>query len=103
MDDYVRIPDSASMDVTEEVTVEVWARIEDVPLSGSGDAVIIDKMTSDPIGPFGILICHVSQDVRGRLTGSDGEMPQLVFTSTPDVGILHHYTLTWKSGDQKAD
>ena len=60
VDDYVRIPDSASMDVTEEVTVEVWARIEDVPLSGSGDAVIMDKMTSDPIGPFGILICHVS-------------------------------------------
>ena len=54
--DYVEIPDNSSLDVSNEATVMLWANIENIDTLNDGDDVLIDKQTSDPFGPFGILL-----------------------------------------------
>ncbi|MCK4348653.1 MAG: LamG domain-containing protein, partial [Thermoplasmatales archaeon] len=42
IDDYVEVPDSASLDITEEITIEAWVK----PDSVSGYHAILDKAGS---------------------------------------------------------
>ena len=100
VDDYVFIPDALNLDVTDEVTVGLWAKINSIP--SEGDAVLIDKMTSDPVGPFGIVIWSGGPLVGRLWTDPMVGEPFLVFTDTPDVQNWHHYAMTYRSGEQKA-
>ena len=109
LDDYVSIPDSASLDLADEITVSLWAKINGFPLADSGSnhsGYLIDKMISDPVGPFGIWVSR-NEAVLGMFqtpqTPSDsGFGDWLSFTDTADLNNWHHYAMTYISGEQRA-
>ena len=98
-DDYVEVPDSSSLDVSTEVSISLWAYINHLGTS-SGDDVIIDKMVSDPKGPFEILFFSASE-LEGRFTLASGTTIRLGAGLTPPDKSWHHYASTFQSGEQK--
>ena len=98
---YVEVSDSSSLDVSTEVSISLWAYINNFGTS-SGDDVIIDKMCSDPIGAFEILLFSANE-LEGRFTLATGTTIRLGqgLGLTPPDKSWHHYASTFKSGEQK--
>ena len=101
VNDYIEVQDSSSLDVTEELTVALWANIDNVGTSSSDD-VLIDKMVSDSEGPFQILLHSRDEyELEGRFTRASAEIVYLETGFTPLTGYWHYYVLSFKSGEQK--
>jgi hypothetical protein len=98
---YVEVPDSSSLDVSTEVSISLWAYINNFGTS-SGDDVIIDKMCSDPKGAFEILLFSASE-LEGRFTLASGTTIRLGqgLGLTPSDKSWHHYAATFTSGEQQ--
>ena len=94
---YVEVPDSSSLDVSTEVSISLWAYINNFGTS-TGDDAIIDKMCSDPKGAFEILLFSASE-LEGRFTLASGTTIRLGqgLGLTPEDKSWHHYAATFKS------
>jgi hypothetical protein len=82
VNDYVRVPDSASLHLSNELTLELWFKRED---SGSYGA-LIDKRNWSKCN-FGVIM----SDAWGlQLYYNTGSGFQISFSAVPAPGVFHH-------------
>lgn len=93
MGDLVEVADSSSLDVTEALTLAIWARVDALPdgscaLFMKPTAYMLHTTTSDD---------GVKVDPLIFVNGSYGDWPTPVNVSAP-LGEWHHYTATYDNG-----
>ncbi len=94
--DYIRIPDSASLHLADELTVEMWFKRE----TSSSYGALIDKRnwTTCNYGvfmsaPWGFQVYYNDPNI------NDGNMFELSFSSVPAPGVFHHLAATYRQVD----
>jgi hypothetical protein len=93
---YVRVPDSASLHLANELTVEMWFKRE----SSSSYGALIDKRNWTTCN-YGVIM---SGDWGFQLYYNDpniwdGNMFEISFSSVPAPGVFHHLAATFRQAD----
>jgi hypothetical protein len=96
VNDFVRIPDSASLHISNEVTVEMWFKREDASSYGT----LIDKRNWTSCN-YGVIM---SADWGFQLyyndpAINDGNMFEISFSGVPSAGVFHHLAGTLRQVD----
>ena len=100
---YIRVPDSASLDMTNEMTMELWYRCERTfdadPLfdkrNGSGPCnygVILSSV-------WGVEVYYKDPLVSGGDYPSSGWQISAVTPPLPAAGVFHHFAMTYRQAD----
>jgi hypothetical protein len=91
--DFVEVPDSSSLDVTESLTLAIWAKVDALP---DGSCALFMKPTAYMLhtttGGSGVKV-----DPLIFVDGVYGDWPTPVNVSAP-LGEWHHYTATYDNG-----
>jgi hypothetical protein len=92
-EDFIEVPDSASLDITDKLTLAIWANIEALP---DGSCALFMKPTAYMLhtttGGDGVKV-----DPLIFVNGSYGGWPTPVNVSAP-LGEWHHYAATYDDG-----
>jgi len=89
--DYVRIPDSASLHLANELTVEMWFKREDASSYGT----LFDKRNWTTCN-YGVIM---SADWGFQLYYSQGGGFRISFSEVPSPGVFHHLAGTYRQTD----
>ncbi len=91
-DDYVSVPDSDSLDLTTQGTIQLWAQISSTHSTAEGTSILA-KMTHTS---------HVSYDFRVNETNTlstylwDGTTTcEIVYNTVVTDDTWHHFAMTW--------
>ncbi len=91
--DFIQVPDNPSLDITDALTLAIWANIEALP---DGSCALFMKSTAYMLhtttGGDGVKV-----DPLIFVNGSYGGWPTPVDVSTP-LGEWHHYAATYDNG-----
>jgi hypothetical protein len=88
VNDYIRVPDSASLHLSNELTLEMWFKREDAGSYGA----LIDKRNWSKCN-FGVIM----SDVWGlQLYYNTGSGFQISFSAIPAPGVFHHFAGTFR-------
>jgi len=66
VDDYVEVPDSESLNITDEITVMAWVKEENIPQAGRP---IVDKILSWVGGGWALFFLGTEEEVRWQIGG----------------------------------
>jgi hypothetical protein len=88
--DFVEVPDSDSLDITESITLAIWANIEGLP---DGSCALFMKATAYMLHTTGGGD-GVKMDPLVFIGGNYGTWPTPVVVSAP-MGEWHHYAATY--------
>ncbi len=91
VNDNIRVPDSASLHLSNELTLEMWFLREDAGSYGA----LIDKRSGSKCN-FGVIM----SDVWGfQLYYNAGNGFQISFSAVPAPGVFHHFAGTFRQID----
>ncbi len=96
VDDYVELPNSDSLDITDEITVEAWVKLKEVA-SGQRQKVIAGKFDGD-CDPYALIYDNVDYYVGFKLSANSVTVPH--YSYTPD-NKWHHLVGTYDGKDVK--
>ena len=91
VNDYIRVPDSASLHFSNALTLEMWFKREDASSYGA----LIDKRDWSTCN-FGLVM---SPDWGFQLYYNTGSGFQISFSSVPAPGVFHHFAGTFRQVD----
>ncbi|MHA2100162.1 MAG: outer membrane protein assembly factor BamB family protein, partial [Candidatus Kariarchaeaceae archaeon] len=98
VDDYVEVPDSPSMDITNEITIDIWISIKS--LNKRQSILLKDSETlSGTYNPYQLLI---TPDNRIEFLLGDGVNPYYAVTSNTalETGSWYHIVATYDGNNQ---
>ncbi len=93
--DCVEVADSATLDITDELTIEAWVRT-DVDMGTNPQMQIVDK--GEHQYGSGYMLMIYNGNLYGRVNKSSATA---VIHQYPNDGEWHHVAYTFKSGEQK--
>lgn len=96
VDDYVEVPDSDSLDITDEITVEAWVKLKEVA-GGQRQKIIAGKFDGD-YDPYALIYDNVDHYVGFKLSANSVTVPH--YSYTPD-NKWHHLVGTYDGKDVK--
>jgi hypothetical protein len=97
INDYVRVPDDASLDLSNELTLEMWFRRD-----SAGAGALLDKRNmSSTVCNYGVIM---SPEWGFQLYYDDptvyqGNEFEISFSPLPTVGAWHHFAGTFRQAD----
>jgi hypothetical protein len=94
--DYVSVGDNATLDITNELTIEAWVRTA-IDMDTNPQMQIVDKGEHLGTGE-GYMLMVYNGDLYGRVNKDNGTACVYEY---PDDKNWHHVVYTFKSGEQK--
>ena len=96
LNDYIRVPDNASLHLANELTIEMWFKRQDASSYGA----LIDKRNGTTCN-YGVIMSGDwgFQTYYNDPAVNQGNMFEISFSSVPVAGVFHHLASTFRQVD----